>query len=328
VASVRVSAIAGTATGPRFSVVVPAYQAAPTLGATLDAILAQTLTDWECVVVDDGSTDHTLLIATAYAQRDPRFRVVHQSNQGTAGAYNAGVSSAVGDFVVLCSADDILLPEHLSRMSAFIDSEGGYDVYSSNGYYWWPGDDRELAYGPDERREIHSLELSDVIRICFYSVGATYRRELHAAVGGYRPGVFGEDYDFWLRALASGARHRYLPEPLSLFRVSPFQKSAKLEAVFRSDIRLVSDLRRDFHLSAAEDVAVAQTILELERRIARIRQPWTRVRRSVRQFVVRVLGRRRARRISRRLRSMIGRPVPSSASGLDQDPVAGHDSVQ
>jgi glycosyltransferase involved in cell wall biosynthesis len=299
------------ATGPRFSIVVPAYQAAPTLGATLDAIMTQSFGDWECVVVDDGSTDDTLPIARSYAQRDPRFRVVHQTNQGTGGAYNTGVSSTVGDFVVICSADDILLPEHLSRMSAFIDSEGGYDIYSSNGYFWWPGDFRELAYGPDDRQEIHSLELSDVIRRCFYSVGAAYRRELHTAVGGYRPGVFGEDYDFWLRALASGARHRYLPEPLSLFRVSSSQKSAKLEAGFRSDIRLVSDLRRDFHLSAVENVAVAERIGELECAIATVRRPWTRVRHSSRQFIFRVLGRRRARRLNGLLKSTVGRVLPN-----------------
>jgi glycosyltransferase involved in cell wall biosynthesis len=97
---------------------MPAYQAASTLAETLDAIMAQSFSDWECVVVDDGSTDDTLLTATAYEQRDPRFRVICQGNRGTAGAYNAGVSSAVGDFVVICSADDILLPEHLFRMSA------------------------------------------------------------------------------------------------------------------------------------------------------------------------------------------------------------------
>jgi len=311
VASARVSEAAGTATGPRFSVVVPAYEAESTLGETLDAILAQTFTDWECVVVDDGSTDGTLLIATAYAQRDPRFRVVHQCNQGTAGAYNAGGSSAIGEFVVICSADDILLPEHMSRMSAFIDSERGYDIYSSNGYYWRPGESRTLAYGPDESREIHSLELSDVIRNCFYSVGATYKRELHAIVGGYRPGVYGEDYDFWLRTLATGARHRYLPEPLSLFRVSQSQKSAKLEAVFRSDIRLVSDLRRDFNLSETDLQAVDETIGDREIRIARLHRPsalfGNRLRLAVKRIVSGVLGRSRARRLNSLLKSKVGR---------------------
>jgi len=315
-------------TRPRFSVVVPAYEAASTLGETLDAIMAQAFSDWQCVVVDDGSSDDTLVIATAYAQCDPRFRVVHQSNQGTAGAYNAGVSSAVGDFVVICSADDILLPEHLSRMSAFINSEGGYDIYSSNGYFWWPGESRAPVYEDGEGKVVHSLELADVIHRCFFSVGATYRRDLYAAVGGYRLGVYGEDYDFWLRALASGARHRYLPEPLSLFRVSATQKSAKLEAAFRSDIRLLSDLRRDFHLSAAENGAVAERIAELESMIATVRHPWTRVRHRGRQFVDRVLGRQRAERISRQLKSMIGLPHPRSASGRDRDPVGGRDSVQ
>jgi glycosyltransferase involved in cell wall biosynthesis len=308
------------ATGPRFSVVVPAYEAAPTLGATLDAIMAQSFSDWQCVVVDDGSTDDTLLIATAYAQRDPRFRVVHQSNQGTAGAYNAGVSSAVGDFVVICSADDILLPEHLSRMSAFIDSEGGYDIYSSNGYFWRPGESRAQVYEDGKGLVVHSLELAEVIHRCFFSVGATYRRDLYAALGGYHLGVYGEDYDFWLRAMASGARHRYLPEPLSLHRVSQFQKSAKLEVAVRSNIRLLSDLRRDFHLSAAEEVAVEDSIRESERRIARFRNPWTRLRRGARQFVIRVLGPKRARRISRRLKSMIGIPVPQRPSDLDDYP--------
>ena len=316
------------ATRPRFSVVVPAYEAQSTLGETLDAILAQSFSDWECVVVDDGSTDDTLPIATGYAQRDPRFRVVHQSNQGTAGAYNAGVSAAVGDFVVICSADDILLAEHLSKMSAFIDSEVGYDIYSSSGYYWWPGEYRDIPDGLDERWEVHSLDLSDVIRKCFYSVGATYRRELHAAVGGYRLGVFGEDYDFWLRALASGARHRYLPDKLSLFRMSSSQKSSKLEAAFRSDIRLLSDLRRDFHLSAPEEAAVEKRIAQLESMIAAVHRPGARVRHLGRQFLDRVLGRRRAGRVTRQLNSLIGLPVPRGPSGVDHDPAGDRDSVR
>ena len=307
------STSAGKSTGPRFSVVVPAYQAEATLSETLDAILAQGVSDWECAVVDDGSTDRTLAIATAYAQRDPRFRVIHQSNQGTAGAYNAGVSSAVGDFVVICSADDILLPEHLSRMSAFIDSEGGYDIYSSNGYFWRPGEFRVLVYEDGEGQMVHSLELADVIHRCLYGVGATYRRELHAAVGGYRLGVYGEDYDFWLRALASGARHRYVPEALSLHRISATQKSAKQKAVFQSDIRLVSDLRRDFHLSAAEDAAVTKTIIDMERRIATIKLPWGHLdlfRPAARRLAHALLGRERSGPLARALRSMLGPRTP------------------
>lgn len=304
----------GRDTVPRFSIVVPAYEAQPTLAETLDAILAQTFDDWECIVVDDGSTDDTLRIASAYARKDSRVRVVHQDNRGTAGAYNTGVTSAVGDFVVICSADDILLPEHLSRMSAFIDAEDGYDIYSSDGYFWEPGYSREIFYGPSQGERIHSLELVDVIRRCFFSVGAVYRRELFATVGGYRPGVFGEDYDFWLRTMASGARHRYLPEPLALHRVSHTQKSARLEAVYRSDIRLISELRRDFPLAAAESHAVDECINDREQRIAELSRPWgfapDVLRPAARRIAVALVGPQRARRLTRTLRSMIGPKAP------------------
>ena len=292
---------------PRFSIIVPAYEAQSTLGETLDAILAQTSSDWECIVVDDGSTDDTLQIAMNVEMTDRRVRVIHQENRGTAGAYDTGVASAAGDFVVICSADDVLFPEHLSRMSEFIDTEAGFDIYTSNGFFWVPGVSRNLAYGSGERDTVQSFGLPDVIRRCFFSVGAMYRRELFTAIGGYRQGVYGEDYDFWLRAMASGARHRYLPEPLSLHRVSPTQKSAQLEKVYRSDIRLISDLARDFPLGDDERRAVAESVQERERLIYELNRPWSLMRDvlrpALRRIVVLFAGETRTRRLAIALRS-------------------------
>jgi len=296
---------------PQFSIVVPAYNAETTLAETLDAILNQKSRAWECIVVDDGSADETLRIASRYEGRDPRFRVLHQENQGTAGAYNTGVSSAVGEFIVICSADDILLPDHLDAMSAFIGAETGYDIYTSNGFFWWPDNSRETCYGPGLGDSVHSLGLSDVIRQCFYSVGAAYRRELFEKVGGYRIGVYGEDYDFWLRAMALGARHRYLPKPLSIHRLSTSQKSARFQTVYQSDIRLVSELRRDFALSPAEGRAVDEAIQDRERLIAELDRPWSLYRNvlrpTARTVAVRLLGRRRTRQLGGALRSVASR---------------------
>jgi len=299
----------GQAVTPTFSIVVPAYQAASTLAETLDAIQCQG-EKWECVVVDDGSKDETSEIAGRYASSDARFRVIRQDNQGTAAAYNTGVASATGEYVVICSADDVLLPEHLSTMSQFIRDEPGYDIWTSNGYLW-RGRSRELIYGPGSKDSVYSFELADLIRVCFYGVGAVYRRTLVEKVGGYRRTVFGEDYDFWLRAMALGARHRYLPQALSMWRVSKTQKSAQLETVYRSDIRLVSDLRRDFRLSPEELAAVDQSIADRERLIAELHRPRDVYRDVIKpwpkQVVVGVLGRDRARRIKRVVRSAIGR---------------------
>jgi len=296
---------------PRFSIVVPAYNAQSTLAETLDAIVRQTLGDWECVVVDDGSTDATRAIAVAYAGADTRIRVLHQNNKGSAGAYNTGVSAALGEFVVICSADDVLLPEHLATMSGFMEREVGFDIYSSNGYFWAQDGTRVLVYGPGRRDGEASLELADVIRVCFYSVGAIYRRTLFERVGGYRTEVFGEDYDFWLRAMASGATHRYLPEPLSLHRLSATQKSAKLESACRSDIRLVTDLRRDYTLTDEELRAVDDCIQERERLIARLKRDShlipDRQRLAIRRVVVRLFGEKATRRFTHLARFVSGR---------------------
>ena len=122
--------------------------------------------------------------------------------------------------------------------------------------------------------------------------------------------AYGEDYDFWLRAMASGARHRYLPEPLSLHRLSPVQKSAQTETAYRSDIRLVTDLRRSFTLSVAEERAVDDCIRERQRLIALVRGPspftheWTRI--VARRATVRVIGEGSTLRLSRSVKSLVG----------------------
>lgn len=292
---------------PRFSIVVPAYQAESTLGETLAAIANQSFDDWECIVVDDGSTDGTLRVAQGFAAKDARIRAIAQTNTGTAGAYNTGVGNAVGEFVVICSADDILLPEHCAAMSSFIESEPGYDIYSSNGYFWEPRHDRELVYKGEAGSAVCSFELSDLIRRCFYSVGAAYRRELHDRVGGYRTGVYGEDYDFWLRAMATGARHRYLPVALSCHRISATQKSAALEKVFRSDIALLTDLRARVDLKPNERIAVEEAIGEREALIAELRRPRGAIHSTARAVAYQFLGPRRARRLAQTVRSLTPR---------------------
>ena len=229
---------------PKFSIVVPAYNAEATLAETLDAIQTQSFTDWECVVVDDGSTDGTLAQIHLYEQADPRFRAITQENRGSGGAYNTGVSAAIGDWITICSADDILLKTHLSTMASIIDDYPGYDIYTSNGYSWRGDGSRNIVYPPLEGARVRSWTLEETFMQCFFSVGATYRRNLFHEMEGYREDVFGEDYDFWIRSMARGAKHLYMSDALALHRVSGFQKSADLERSFKSDIRIISSAVR------------------------------------------------------------------------------------
>ncbi|MCE5192105.1 MAG: glycosyltransferase [Actinomycetia bacterium] len=252
---------------PRFSVVVPAYNAEATLAETLDAVAAQECSDWECIVVDDGSVDGTRSIAEGFSARHARFRVVHQENRGSAGAYNTGVAAAAGEWVCICSADDVLLPEHLVTMARAMDEHPSHDIYSCNGYYWFKDGHRELVYAGDAAATTRSWSLEDVFDACFFSVGACYRRELFDRLGGYPEGAYGEDYIFWMRAMAAGASHLYVPQALALHRISATQKSANLRRAYSSDIESISSILASANLTVGQAAAARAAIAHRRRLI-------------------------------------------------------------
>ncbi len=259
---------------PLISIVVPAYNAADTLAETLDAILAQTARDWECVVVDDGSKDTTLELARSYEQQDARIRVLTQANRGTGGAYNTGVREATGSWVSICSADDVLLPPHVESMARAISRYPGFQIYSCNGYYWHADDSRVQVYTGEAAAAYHEWTLEETLARCFFSVGACYERGLFDAVGGYVEDAYGEDYDFWLRTMAQGARQLYVPEALSLHRISATQKSANLAKAFESDVRSIQNALDTGNLTPSQAKAARSAIGLRRRMIHEERHPY------------------------------------------------------
>lgn len=122
---------------PKVSIIVPVYKAEKYIRRCLDSILAQTFTDWECVLVDDGSPDGSGAICDEYAERDSRFRVFHKGNGGVSSARNLGIDNCNGDFLCFFDADDFV-PKHtlsalIAPFSNDIDSTvGGYQILGAN----------------------------------------------------------------------------------------------------------------------------------------------------------------------------------------------------
>jgi glycosyltransferase involved in cell wall biosynthesis len=96
---------------PTVSFIIPIYQVELWLPACLDSLLNQTWADWEAILVDDGSPDKSGGIAKAYALKDSRFKVIHQTNKGLGGARNTGVENATGEFLFFLDSDD-MVPAH------------------------------------------------------------------------------------------------------------------------------------------------------------------------------------------------------------------------
>lgn len=101
---------------PCFSIVVPCWNAADTLEDTLASLRAQSLTDWEALLIDDGSTDATEVILAAAARSDPRFRVLRNPGKGPSTARNLAISAARGEVLAFCDADDLFFAGKLAQM--------------------------------------------------------------------------------------------------------------------------------------------------------------------------------------------------------------------
>lgn len=106
------------------SVIVPVYNVEPYLRECIDSILAQTYTDFELILVDDGSPDKCGEICDEYAAKDSRIRVIHQENGGLSAARNAGLDIAQGEYVTFVDSDDFVAPNYLAVLYQMIDKTG------------------------------------------------------------------------------------------------------------------------------------------------------------------------------------------------------------
>lgn len=115
-------------TNARVTVVIPTYNYGRFLGRTLESVLAQTYEDWECFVVDDGSTDNTREIAEAYASKDQRIKYIYQENQRAGAARNAALRASSGEYLQFLDGDDLIQAQKFEKQVAFLDQHPEVDI--------------------------------------------------------------------------------------------------------------------------------------------------------------------------------------------------------
>ena len=187
----------------KFSIVVPLYNKEAEIARCLQSIIVQTVSAFEVILVNDGSSDRGPAIAESFAQRDPRIRVHHQFNAGLAAARNQGVSMARADYVAFLDADDEWLPEHLETLSWMILSHPEAGLFFTAFWVDRGGGWRRQIRVPAKYLKRSSL-ISDYYQVpdgvTLPSATAMRKRSMEA-VGGYRE-MFGEDVDLNLRMAA------------------------------------------------------------------------------------------------------------------------------
>ena len=207
--------------GSTVAFLVPVYQSEKTIKGCLDSILGQTQTDFEVVVVDDGSTDNSAAIVDEIASKDSRVRLVrNRVNAGVAHSLNVGVDHTDADLVARLDADDEAatsrLQTQLERMKASpaIGVCGSFVTYIGR----TTAHDR-LARVPVEHEDIQA-QLRETMHSPFYHPSVMFRRSLVLEAGGYRTFFKNaEDYDLWLR-LSRQTTFANIPLPLTRYRLS------------------------------------------------------------------------------------------------------------
>lgn len=256
----------------RFSVIVPAYNAGDSVEVTVRSALAQEYPSFEVVVSDDGSADDTLTRAQRLAEEDSRVTVVTGPNGGCSVARNRAIEAARGEYCVLLDSDDRLDPGYLEAMDAFIGRCPGYDIYSCNGRREFTGGRSEPFFSGPRYASETTWTLEDLIPVDHIFIISVLTRELHGRLGGFRSDLrYAEDYDFWLRALASGATHRFTPQLLATYVETATGKSRNRIPHAEAQIRIFSDLAAMPGLSAREVALCEKKIADLKARIERVR---------------------------------------------------------
>ncbi|MCL2379619.1 MAG: glycosyltransferase family 2 protein [Coriobacteriia bacterium] len=255
-----------------FSVIVPAYNMQDTLAETLDSVLMQGWQDWECIIVNDGSTDDTAGIAQAYCEKDSRFVLVTQVNTGIAAAYNAGIAQSCGQWIIMLSADDLLLPPHLTWIAAIAvdngsDTDSKLAIISSNGYYLYDNGSRMLAYPNNPWFTGNECSLEDLFDRCFFSTGVALRRDAIFAAGGFIPDFYAEDYYLFLRILALGYRHHYNSAAWTIHRRNYRQRSADGLAMRKADLTTIMRVANEFALTESQHHAFTRACKKYQHNI-------------------------------------------------------------
>lgn len=235
------------------SIIIPCYNYAHFLPETLDSIRLQTYSNWECIIVDDGSTDNTKEIAQYYILQDSRFKYLHQNNGGAASARNAGIEESKGEFIQFLDADDLIELDKLKYQADFLVENPDVDiVYGSARFFTKKNHQIELF--TEAVQKFNNSGKGESIVVDFLQGNLPVistplsRRAVLQSLGMLREELEGnEDYEFWLRCAIADKNFFYLKEKNTnaLIRKGHHSLSADIYKMFIGSILAHKILERN-----------------------------------------------------------------------------------
>jgi glycosyltransferase involved in cell wall biosynthesis len=220
---------------PLVSVVMPVYNMDKYLRASIDSVLKQSYSDFEFIIINDGSADGSAAIINSY--NDKRINVIHNpSNKGLVYSLNAGVDKARGLYIARIDGDDIALTERFARQVQYFNAHPECDVLTTTASLIdkdgkmtgeWPADRRRISF-----KQIRSYLPKDN---CLVHPSAMIKTDVLKSFKYSYAQALAEDYDLWLRLIAAGKQIHKLDEPLTLHRIlaTSFTRTRKKNGYYK-----------------------------------------------------------------------------------------------
>lgn len=200
---------------PRFSIIVPLYNKAPYVRKALESIISQTFSDWECIIVDDGSTDNSLSVVKGLKIEDRRLKIILQKNAGVAAARNRGVKESKGEYVCFLDADDWWEATYLEEMDRLIKEYPDAGLYATNYVYYKPGKTHVALKLERGYMNYPEAYLYGEMPVC--TGAACMPRKVFDEMGGFPVGIkLGEDFLLWAKT-AQHYKVAFCEKPLAYY---------------------------------------------------------------------------------------------------------------
>lgn len=238
----------------RFSVIVPLYNKAPFVKKALESIISQTFTDWECIIVDDGSTDNSAAVCEEFSNSltlslSNPFRLIKQANAGVAAARNNGVAKSKGEYVCFLDADDWWEPTWLEEMDKLITGYSDAGIYCTNYVYYKPGKTHvALNFDRGYMNYPEAYMHSDAMPV--WTGAACMSRKVFEEMGGFPEGIkLGEDFLLWAK-IALHYKVAFCEKPLAYYNndvPAPLRATRNLHAPEHNMLFHLDPIEEEIH---------------------------------------------------------------------------------
>jgi glycosyltransferase involved in cell wall biosynthesis len=203
------------------SVIVPCYNQGLFLRETLDSVAAQNYSAWECIIVDDGSTDNTKTIGSEYESKDKRFKYISQPNQGVSRARNNGIANSRGKYILPLDGDDKIGPRYIEEAVKRLEGDASVKlVYCL----------AETFGNKNEKFNIHTYSYKGLLMANMIFCTALFRKDDFLKTKGYSEDMSEgyEDWEFWITFLNESDKVVQLPEVYFYYRIRDNSRNPKV----------------------------------------------------------------------------------------------------